>query len=90
MRITFLLPSDNLTGGNRVVAIYAQQLMVRGHEVLVVTCAPERLSPREMLRAVRKGGLAKPAKPPVTANRPHRLVRRAAQDFGAPACHHRC
>ena len=54
MRFTFLLPSDNLTGGNRVVAIYAQQLMARGHEVLVVTCAPDRLSPREMLRAVRK------------------------------------
>ena len=30
MRITFLLPSDNLTGGNRVVAIYAQQLVARG------------------------------------------------------------
>ena len=55
MRITFLLPSDNLTGGNRVVAIYAQQLVARGHEVQVVTCAPDRLSLREMARAVRKG-----------------------------------
>ena len=54
MRISFLLPSDNLTGGNRVIAIYAQQLMARGHEVLVVTCAPDRLSPREMLRALRR------------------------------------
>ncbi len=52
MRITFLLPSDNLTGGNRVVAIYAQQLMGRGHQVLVVTCAPDRLSWREKLRAL--------------------------------------
>ena len=52
MRITFLLPSDNLTGGNRVVAIYAQQLMARGHQVLVVTCAPDRLSWREKLRAL--------------------------------------
>ncbi len=55
MRITFLLPSDNLTGGNRVVAIYAQQLVARGHEVQVVTCAPDRLGLREMARAVRKG-----------------------------------
>ena len=54
MRITFLLPSDNLTGGNRVVAIYAQQLMARGHQVLVVTCAPDRLSPHEMVRAALK------------------------------------
>ncbi len=54
MRITFLLPSDNLTGGNRVVSIYAQQLMARGHDVLVVTCATDRLSPREMLRTVHK------------------------------------
>jgi glycosyltransferase involved in cell wall biosynthesis len=55
MRITFLLPSDNLTGGNRVVAIYAQQLTARGHEVLVVTCAPDRLSTREKLRALLNG-----------------------------------
>jgi glycosyltransferase involved in cell wall biosynthesis len=52
MRITFLLPSDNLTGGNRVVAIYAQQLLSHGHQVLVVTCAPDRLSLREKVRAV--------------------------------------
>ena len=52
MRITFLLPADNLTGGNRVVAIYAQQLAARGHDVLVVNCAPDRLSPRQMVRAV--------------------------------------
>ena len=44
MRITFLLPSDNLTGGNRVVAIYAQHLAAKGHQVLVVTCAPDHLS----------------------------------------------
>ena len=54
MRITFLMPSDNLTGGNRVVAIYAQQLLARGHEVLVISCAPDRLSLRESARAVLK------------------------------------
>ena len=52
MRVTFLLPADNLTGGNRVVAIYAQQLAARGHEVLVVSCAPDRLSARALARAL--------------------------------------
>ena len=55
MRITFLLPCDNLSGGTRVVAIYAQQLLASGHQVMVVTCAPDRLSPRDMARAVRRG-----------------------------------
>lgn len=54
MRITFLLHSDNLTGGNRVVAIYAQHLAALGHQVLVVSCAPDRLSARGKLRAVLK------------------------------------
>lgn len=54
MRITFLMPSDNLTGGNRVVAIYAQQLLARGHEVLVISCAPDRLSLRDTVRAMLK------------------------------------
>ncbi len=54
MRITFLMPSDNLTGGNRVVAIYAQQLIARGHEVLVISCAPDRLSLRDTARALLK------------------------------------
>jgi len=52
MRITFLMPADNLTGGNRVVAIYAQQLAARGHEVRVISCAPDRLSLRDTARAV--------------------------------------
>jgi len=52
MRITFLLPSDNLTGGNRVVAIYAQHLVARGHQVLVVTCAPDRMNLRNKVRAL--------------------------------------
>lgn len=50
MRFTFLLPSDNLTGGARVVAVYARELLARGHEVLVITCAPDRPTWRERLR----------------------------------------
>ena len=52
MRFTFLLPSDNLTGGTRVVAVYARELMALGHEVLVVSCAPDKPRWRERLRAL--------------------------------------
>ena len=83
MRITFLLPSDNLTGGNRVVAIYAQQLMARGHQVLVVTCAPDRLSWREKLRALvrrdwpalRNDGVAQPGHIQLSSV-PHKILER--------------
>lgn len=55
MRITFLLPSDNLTGGTRVVAIYARKLSELGHQVLVVTCAPGRPGFRNQAKALLKG-----------------------------------
>ncbi len=41
MKITFLLPADDLTGGARVVAMYARELMTLGHEVLAVVAAPQ-------------------------------------------------
>src|SRR3954464_14656706 len=37
MRITFVLNHVNLNGGIRVIAIYAEQLRQRGHEVVVVS-----------------------------------------------------
>lgn len=37
MRITFVLPFVTLTGGIKVVAIYADRLRRRGHDVLVVS-----------------------------------------------------
>lgn len=64
MRFTFLLPSDNLTGGARVVAVYAHELMTQGHEVLVVTCAPD-------VRPWRQRLLAPFAKAPVDAPQGH-------------------
>lgn len=54
MRITFLLPADNFTGGTRVVAIYARLLQARGHEVLVVFNPPAALTLREGLRMLRR------------------------------------
>ena len=55
MRITFLLPADDLTGGNRVVAIYAKLLLARGHTVQVVSNAPCRPCLREQVRALYRG-----------------------------------
>jgi len=55
VRFTFLLPSDDLTGGNRVVATYAKNLIARGHQVTVVCNAPDRISLREQLRALGVG-----------------------------------
>ncbi|WP_183231945.1 glycosyltransferase family 4 protein [Bradyrhizobium sp. SBR1B] len=37
MRVTFVLPYAGLTGGNRVLAIYAERLHRRGHAVTVVS-----------------------------------------------------
>jgi glycosyltransferase involved in cell wall biosynthesis len=43
MRITFVSPTPNLSGGCRVIAIYADRLQAMGHEVTVV--APRRTEP---------------------------------------------
>ncbi len=37
MRITFVLPTVDMSGGARVVAIYAKALVSRGHEVMLVS-----------------------------------------------------
>ncbi|MGC8640734.1 MAG: glycosyltransferase family 4 protein [Isosphaeraceae bacterium] len=43
MRVNFVLPDVNLSGGVRVIAMYAEHLRRRGHDVLVVS------TPRKML-----------------------------------------
>lgn len=53
MRITFLLPRDDLAGGTRVVATYARLLQQRGHQVLVVCNAQPKPSIRDALRLLR-------------------------------------
>jgi glycosyltransferase involved in cell wall biosynthesis len=64
LRISFVLPTDSLVGGVRVVAIYAERLRRRGHEVFVVSQPPRRPTPRERVRALVKEGrwLAAPKK----------------------------
>ncbi|WP_036483635.1 glycosyltransferase family 4 protein [Myxosarcina sp. GI1] len=55
MKITFVLPTVNLSGGIRVVAIYARLLQQRGHKVFVVSVAHEQPSLTEQFRSLLKG-----------------------------------
>ena len=54
IRITFVMPCDDLSGGNRVVAMYAKHLMARGHQVLVVNAARHHPTLMDRLRMLRK------------------------------------
>lgn len=55
MRISFVLPPVNLSGGIRVVATYAERLRALGHEVFTVSPPHQQPSVREQLRSVRRG-----------------------------------
>lgn len=56
MRITFVLPTVNMSGGVRVVAIYAKELAARGHDVTLVSPPPQRMP---LLRKIKSALLAK-------------------------------
>lgn len=56
MRITFISPPSDLSGGARVIAIYAQGLQTRGHEVTVVSPPEKPLTALEKLRSFRRSG----------------------------------
>lgn len=55
MRITFLLPDANLSGGIRVVALYAAELTRRGHRVTVLSMPPRPPSLGMRVRALAAG-----------------------------------
>src|SRR5262249_38289403 len=55
MRISFVLPCFDLTGGNRVVSIYAEAVRRRGHEVLAVAPQPRRPTWRQIARSLLRG-----------------------------------
>jgi glycosyltransferase involved in cell wall biosynthesis len=55
MRITFVLPELSLCGGIRVIAIYAERLRRRGHDVVVVALPPRRPQFRERVRDLVRG-----------------------------------
>lgn len=80
MKITFVLPFAGLFGGVRVVAVYANALAARGHDVQVVSQPAEKPSIRQRIRAFRRG---EKLRPPVASPlfRPlgtrHRILERA-------------
>lgn len=56
MRITFVIPWANLSGGVRVITIYAKRLKQRGHEVLVLSSLPrEKIPLRRGLKSLLLG-----------------------------------
>ncbi len=55
MKITFVTPPPNLSGGIRVIAIYAERLRRRGHEVLVVHPPHQRHSLLQGVKALARG-----------------------------------
>jgi glycosyltransferase involved in cell wall biosynthesis len=52
MKITFVIPQDGLSGGMRVVSIYAERLQQRGHCVTVVSVPPPRPSLKQRIKAL--------------------------------------
>lgn len=55
MKITFVLPHAGTAGGIRVVAIYADRLKKRGHEVFVVSLPLEPARPFQQVKSLLKG-----------------------------------
>lgn len=55
MRITFVFPPDNLSGGIKVALIYARALARKGHDVRIVSAPAPRLSGVERLRRFIRG-----------------------------------
>jgi glycosyltransferase involved in cell wall biosynthesis len=64
MRITFVMAAADLSGGNRVISIYAQRLADRGHQVTVVSRPRRHVSLKDKFQAWRRGH-------PVPQNRRH-------------------
>lgn len=55
MRISFVLPTVNLNGGIRVVAIYARALIAKGHQVTLVSPPPKELPFKSKLKHLLQG-----------------------------------
>jgi glycosyltransferase involved in cell wall biosynthesis len=55
LRITFLSPRSNLSGGLRVIATYAQMLRDRGHQVSIVTPAKRKVTTKTWVKSLLQG-----------------------------------
>jgi len=81
MRITFVLPVVDLSGGNRVIATHAQRLVERGHQVTAVSVPAPPPSLRDRARAlIRQRRVPRHVPHPVShldgLRVPHRVVER--------------
>jgi len=54
MKITFVVPALNLTGGLRVISIYAKLLSEKGHQVTVVSPGPKQPSLIQRIKSILK------------------------------------
>ena len=55
VRITFVLPVVTMTGGNKVIAIYAQKLVQHGHTVKLVCPPPAPTALRQKIKSLLRG-----------------------------------
>ena len=55
MKITFLLINHNLSGGNKVIAIYADRLARMGHDVTVIAGRHRKPTLRQKVKSLAKG-----------------------------------
>lgn len=55
MRVTFVLPGLDMSGGNRVVSVYARMLRDAGHTVVVVAAGARRETARQRLSRLLRG-----------------------------------
>ncbi len=55
MNITFVLPTVDLSGGNRVISLYALRLQQRGHNVTLVSVPHAPVTWGEQLRSLARG-----------------------------------
>ncbi|MEG4144389.1 glycosyltransferase family 4 protein [Microcoleus sp. Pol12B5] len=56
MKITFVLPTLSLTGGIRVISIFAELLRKRGHSVFVISVPNPQPSMRQQVKSLLRGG----------------------------------
>lgn len=55
MRITFVLAAFDMAGGGRVIAIYAEELQRRGHDVCIVGSGPATPTLKQRIKALLRG-----------------------------------
>jgi glycosyltransferase involved in cell wall biosynthesis len=55
VKITFILPTINMSGGTRVIVMYARELIRMGHSVSIVVLPPPPIPLRDKIRSLIRG-----------------------------------